>query len=396
MSDALSVEPAAVPSPSRLGRLLGLIALGNGVLRLAQSEALIKPANEIWGAQGARVSQAALGLAASAQIVLVPLAALVVDRIPWGRARRRNWLILATLSCAALWGSFDPARGGAAIVIAEISALTFFMALLGTTLTALAADTGRRHDATGAVSGSGRIGFSLALLGTWLARPLLEHGGSTAVARIFAGGFLLLGLLLWLVPAEGSRPPPPEAGYQRKAFWSIVLLALWLEIVNDVTSVLLSIRDVRSSQEATMAAQWPGMALLCVGAALYLRFARRLDARRLPALGVGLAGAALVLAMAWNVSSPVWRLDGRALLLGLATLPVMDLAFRHVRPGREAFGMWTCIWLPRFVVSAGIVPLARFASPEPPSSKTLLAIWLGLLALGGVTARFVSLRASPA
>ena len=364
---------------TRTWRLLALVGLATAVAVLSSPEALINPIGE-WILHHDGFSGAPLSIASLAQVLLVPLVAVLSDRVHVAGGRRRGWLLLSALAAGACWWKFDPAGTSGISTPIGTAVLLFLapavLAIAGGLAVAVALPAAR----TGAAAAIGRVGVYGAYVAAAVLRPLLDERGTQATTRLIAGTFALLAVAAVVLGKEG--PPPTSRSYDTKVrsrgFWGCVLILLWIEGLGHISTFAFGARGAASA--AAPAGLVPALALLV--ACVYFALARSMTPRRLPTLAFAL-GVACTVATIGRAVLPFPMAQVTAPLLGgAAWLPAVDVGMRFVRRESAAFGFWWLLAVPRFVSSVVAMPLLMRLGPPPVPVSVVAYLSLGLLVVG--------------
>lgn len=390
MEDALSANPYAPPGatldptpateapvrprvvPALDLRLLAVLAATSIVLALLKPGILPDP-----------VRSGQSGLLFLMQMTLMPLAALLIDA--FRGAWRRFWLLLSPAVLILLWlalAAFPQTQEspGTMQVFLGLAMTVFGLAALG-----LAADIGRRHRATGTVSGvrvsAGAAGM---LLGTALAPALAGLSLAGTAVTLAAGlaayaGFAAVALAA-VPPLPDDSPGIGRAGrtmIASRAFWLTGLLLFLLAFTSyGVVSHLMA------REEAFMKVSWFGSrtaqgAILLAGL-VYLVFCRRCSLRRLLLGAVGSVAAAVALTFAMLESPASWMVEARAALIGISAIPLLDLSLRVVPPGLGVLGLTILEVAKSAGIMLGVALGANLGLPPAAAA----ALCLGMLLAG--------------
>jgi hypothetical protein len=380
-------SPAGSPVPPHARRLLGVAAIAWGMGALGSPNGLVDAQSEwIRGHLGG--ISAAFALASLAQIVVVPFLALLSDKTRLSGGRRRAWIVLTALGLAAFWFLFDPRASGGVSSAFGLAAAALLLRLLSAVAGGLAVDVGLRNGVTGAASGAYGLAFGGATLLTSLGRILLR-GDATASSRVLAIAFACVAAAVLVFgreePATLASPPPDAPTFRSRGFWAGVLSLMWLNLLQEISRLSLQHRGL--DPHAVLLVDWIVPAVLCLYAGLYGARSGRLDPGRLPAAIFALGVAATALLAASPVLSPAVQDAGITVLVGLAWLPVLDLAMRSLRPGAAAFGFFWLVTIPRFVTKAVATPLLMTDMRAPVTTSSLLFAAAGAVVVGAVAWR---------
>jgi hypothetical protein len=365
---------------TRTWRLLVLVGLANAVAVLSSPEALIKPLGE-WVRHHDGFSARSLALPALAQFFLVPVVAVLSDRVRLAGGLRRGWMFLSALAAAACWWKFDPAGTGGISTPAGTVALQFLAQAVMVVAGGLMVDVALPTARTGAAAAINRVGVYGALMAAHLLRPLLEGRGTQPTTRLIAGAFALLAVAAAVLGNEGPASPRSyDTKLRSRGFWGCMLLLLWIEGLARVSTFVIEARG--ATGPAAPAGLVPALALLV--ACVYFALARSMTPGRLPALAFAL-GVVSTLATVGSAVLPFPMAHvATPLLAGAAWLPTVDFGMRFVRREAAAFGLWCLFVFPRFASTALAVPLLISVATPPVSVPALAGFSLGLLVVGAL------------
>jgi len=366
---------------TRTWRLLGLVGLANAVAVLSSPEALINPIGEWVRRHQEGFSAASVTIPSLAQVLLVPLVAVLSDRVQLAGGRRRGWLLLSALAAAACWWKFDPA-GTSGISTPIGTAVLLFLAQAALAIAGgLAVDVAVPAARTGAAVAIGRVGVFVAFVAAAALGPLLDEGGTHATTRLIAGAFALLAVAVVVLGKEG---PPTSRSYDTKVrprgYWGCVLILLWIEGLGHISTFAFGARNAAGA--AAPAGLVPALALLV--ACVYFALARSMTPSRLPTLAFAL-GVACTLATIGRAILPFPMAQVTTpLLVGAAWLPTVDVGMRFVRRESAALGFWLLLAVPRFVSTMLAMPLLMRLGPLPVPASAVAGLSLGLLVVGAL------------
>jgi hypothetical protein len=380
-------------SALRTTRLLAVIAFGYAIGSLGATRDLVNPFRD-WARHHSNVPAARLGIASTASLVLVPLLAWMSDRLALRGVRRRTWLLFLSLALAAFWLLFDPESSVGVSTVAGLGAFLLLGNVLHAILGGLAVDTGQRYTATSAVSGARELGIRAAMLAAAIVGSSDTQPPVVSTSRALAMGFGLLAIACGLVREWPSahKESPREGTFRSRGFWAGVLFLAWLGGLDQVARALVKLRVSSLVADGFVAAPgWLGPLVSLLLAIVYIRFGRRLPARRLPLFALAVGGGTIALAVASFVLPPAISWTVGQVLGSLAWLPVVDFAMRFVSPRASAFGFWCLLTLPRLVTSAVAVPLLLMPWARAPSAVRVLTIACVASLIVGVAAWRLSL-----
>jgi hypothetical protein len=383
-------------------RLLVLIALVSAAEALGAPRALINPAREIMQARS-DLPIWTIGAASLGAFVLVLLFVPFVDRAPLAGTRRRGWLVLASALLALFWWAFDPA-GGLAWAIFSLAAGGVLFSLLRIAGGGLAADTGHRFAATSAVSGARMLGASGAMLAATLTESQVAAFPLTTATRVLAGVFAGLALASLVLadeePTTRASLPPRSRWFRSRGYWAGILFLCWAEGLGAVSEMMVATREAREA--AASGPAWLHAAVLVVASCAYLVLARSragasLTSRRLPTLCLGAGLAATVLVALSPLLTPPLAATARGASIGIAQLPMVDLALRYVDRRNAALSFWLQLAIPLWLVSAPLRPLLLLLLDRWPAGATLAPalVSLGLVLFGAAAWRLARKAAPP-
>jgi hypothetical protein len=316
--------------------------------------------------------------------ILAPILALLSDVVPLGKVRRRSWLLLAAGAAFLLWPVLAGIGGQRGLLLAVQLALVLAVVLFWVAQWGLAAEIGRGHAATGAVGGTYVVALHLTLLLVVLLGPVfetLELIWFAVLACAVLVGFGIYAARTLSKPVLPS-PTPVPAAFSWSSFLIAALLLLLLGIGSSGGKSYLQASRVETSQNLLAGPDWTSHLIVGLGGLAYVWLCRRVALRWLLLAAFGGTAAATALIFADGALPVPWIVEGRWSLLGLASLPLLDLSLRVVRPGREAFGfaiLQGCSLLGIGLSSVILMPLAQFAPAA--MMPALFAAFLPALAL---------------
>jgi hypothetical protein len=300
-------------SALRTPRLLAVIAFGYAIGSLGATRDLVNPFRD-WARHHSNVPVARLGIASTASLVLVPLLAWMSDRLALRGVRRRTWLLFLSLALAAFWFLFDPESSVGVSTVAGLGTLLLLGNVLHAILGGLAVDTGQRYTATSAVSGARELGIRAAMLAAAIVGSSDTQPPVVSTTRALAMGCGLLAIACGLVREWPSahKESPGEGTFRSRGFWAGVLFLVWLGGLDQVARALVKLRVSSLVADSFVAAPgWLGPLVSLLLAIVYIRFGRRLPARRLPLFALAVGGGTIALAVASFVLPPDRRPGAR-------------------------------------------------------------------------------------
>ena len=388
---SLDRQAAAIPAVPRVAlaldfRLLAVLAATLVVLFIARPGNLADPLRDAaWSnADQTGGAMAWIGLVQS-PVILAPLLALWMDAVRLG-AWRRFWLLLTAGAAIPLWLTLASVPGTLGALAATQFFLLLVMTAFSTAESGLAVDVGQRHGATGTVSGVRLVATAagtlllLALEPVLRERPLIWTAAAVVVVLAAYAAFAARAL------AAAPRLPQdvPRAG----AAWRTMLASgpFWLTgfllfLLAFASHGVLGYVLARRAGELPGAAGWPSSCGLILAGLAYLALCRRCDLRWSLFGAVGATVGVIGLTFAAVGAPAGWAVEGREILIGVASLPLLDLALRVTPRGLEALGFTILqahtIFGAMLATSLGFLPGLSGLAPAGA-----LAILLGVVLVG--------------
>jgi MFS family permease len=300
------------------------------------------------------------------------VAGLLVDGVPLFNSRRRNYLLLSSVTAGVLWLAIGlmPPNYNLLLVLA----VTMNVAIVfgSTTSGGLLVEAGQRFGASGRLSSlrmmAQNLGAALGLLlgGLIAAKTMTGNRplGWTSVAASVPLGCMFISAWFFL-----KEPPPPPRGDHGRSFGEgiyRVVISIWTQIRNVLrremllpASLMLFLQAVPTFRSTclyeyqTKSLNYTDAALGLLGFAgygaaifssgVYAWWRRRIPLRTSLYCGVALMALSALPYLFYNVYTPymprAFAIESSGTFLYyLAYLPLMDMAVRSTPKGSEALG----------------------------------------------------------
>ncbi len=375
--------------PRPLPRLLAVLAAATLTYMVTRPGGLANPARE---AASAAENQSLWIIVLP--WTLSPLLALLCDAVHLGGTRRRSWLLLASGVAVIFWLILASLPSRFDILLAAQLPLSFAMALFQTAENGLAVDVGRRHGATGAVSGIRVMAAQGGVLLLLAVGPVLRDRHLIWTAVLSA---MILSVFGWfaaqvLAGERSSRDPVLKPGQafrtmlRSRSFWISGMFLVLLGAASE-GSRLYAMQQLKREGISSQASVplWISALVVVFGGLAYLRLCRRFALRQLLLVAAGLTATAAVLRFV-SGTEPL-AIEGSKTLLALASIPLMNLMLRAVPLGLEAFGTALLQYSSAVGAVLGVLLVTVARTSFGLSPLPTLAIFLAL-SLAGCAAIF--------
>jgi len=335
---------------SPLPRLLAVLAAASITILLARPGDLADPVRElVWSGDSIPVARQARLLGASAlPWAAVPLLALC-DIIGIGGTRRRSWLLLGTGAAILLWPVLAIVPKELGFLFAAQFSLVLALSVARTAEQGLAVDIGQHCGITGTVSGLRVMAAQSGTLLLLVLSPALRERKLIWTAILSVVVLLAFGGFAWRSLVSEPRPPGtvprPRAAFRTlissRSFWASGFLMFLLSLASKGALQYVQLQEGWKGNNLRHAftPSWISAVTIMLGGLAYLWLCRRYSLRKLLLISVALTTAATALTFLVNSLSMPWVSEGRAVLLGFASIPLMNLTLRVVPRGLEAFGI---------------------------------------------------------
>lgn len=278
-----------------------------------------------------------------------PILALLCDIAGIGGTRRRSWLLLGTGAAIPLWLILAIVPNELGFLLAAQFSLVLALSIFRTAEQGLAVDVGQHYGITGTVSGlrvMAAQGGTLLLLALYPAlreRTLIWTAVLSVVVLLAFGGFAARALTS--EPHTPKTIPRPRTAFRTlfssRSFWISGFLMLLLSLASKgaLQHVQLQEGFWEENLRHDFSPGWISIVAILLGGLAYLWLCRRYTLRKLLLAAVVLTAAATALPFLVSSFSIPWGVEGRAILLGFASLPLLDLILRVAPRGLEAFSL---------------------------------------------------------
>ncbi|HVR04031.1 MAG TPA: MFS transporter [Polyangia bacterium] len=286
---------------------------------------------------------------------LKPVIGLLVDATLLGGARRRAYLLLASLAASLAWLAFALVPRAYAPLLAVAFAVNAALAFVSTNVGGLLVELGQRHAATGRLSALrqtlvGGINLVAGPVGGWLAGR--AFGWTVGLGALIVGSLVPVVATLWRAPAAVGAPrgaAVERAAVRRHLVTTLrsrpTLMAAALVFLVYVapglqTPLLYYQQDVLHFDPLFMGLlqTWAGAGVI-LGALVYGGVCRFVPLGVSLAAGIVLSAASTLSFLAYDSRAAAVAIHLLSATLGtLAVMPFYDLAARAAPRGSESFG----------------------------------------------------------
>lgn len=321
------------------------------------------------GLASASIATALAGLPA----VLILLWAYLSDRVGLLGTRREGYVLLSSLMMAIVWLALAFGRHLHLVWMATALPTGLAAAVSRAAIIGALAEIGRRRAATSRLAAA-HVGLTELAEIAVLPATILFMFSSIAWAAGVAVGLMLALAFLIVVLGDGDAVAPPPAVPRSPPvtivrflrswpFWASAALLAFAGAATVPEMVLTRTLTPDEMSAYWTTAQWKTTVVMIGVVSVYLLICRRLRFDQLLrfaliAKAIGLAVHALI-THATGQALPMSAVMARAAGDGLATVALLDLAFRVAPPGREAFGAILLAGLAGIVtLLAGLIELA--------------------------------------
>ena len=364
-------------------RLLVVLAAASATLLMARPGSLADPIrDQVLADSNLEMSRKSLWIAAAAfPGFLAPFLAALSDIVRLGSTRRRPWLLLATAAAIPLWLILASVPEKLGVLLAVQLPLALVVVVFHVAERGLAVDVGQHYGVTGAISSvhilvaqAGSI-LLMAVVPAFRERHLIWTALFAAVILLAFGYFAARALRF--EPQPFRTISSPLAAFRTmlssRTFWiSGLLIFLVSGAFRGLNVHLRNMVSFRGDSSGELIPGWSSTAVVVLGAIAYFWLCQRSALRGLLLAAVGMAASAAALTLMADSVSLAVVAEGQEALMGLALLPLMDLALRAAPSGLEALGFTLLYNVPVAVGTVLVIPLVALAERRPETQVLVL------------------------